>query len=204
MEVYEKKIKLLEKQRKDVSLLFLLLIPFVPLREKLVVVFFPSLTCFTACYRYWRWTNSGTFSGTPWSHSLNRRYSNDSFIVMESVGRCCVLGWFRVAEWELLLPISLCQNSLNLLKIFFFKLFCFHFDAQTSSVCLHQCVQWTTTCRNTNNRTGEFRSENKQEQRSLISHQRALECIVMHVKTCDRSALCPINNHIFSRFSNTR
>lgn len=57
VEVYEKKIKLLEKQRKDVSLLFLLLIPFVPLREKLVVVFvffFPSLTCFTVCYRYWR------------------------------------------------------------------------------------------------------------------------------------------------------
>lgn len=54
VEVYEKKIKLLEKQRKDVSLLFLLLIPFVPLREKLVVVFFPSLTCFTACYRYSR------------------------------------------------------------------------------------------------------------------------------------------------------
>lgn len=39
VEVYEKKIKLLEKQRKDVSLLFLLLIPFVPLREKHVVVF---------------------------------------------------------------------------------------------------------------------------------------------------------------------
>lgn len=39
VEVYEKKIKLLEKQRKDVSLLFLLLIPFVPLRENLVVVF---------------------------------------------------------------------------------------------------------------------------------------------------------------------
>lgn len=37
VEVYEKKIKLLEKQRKDVSRLFLLLIPFVPLREKLVV-----------------------------------------------------------------------------------------------------------------------------------------------------------------------
>lgn len=31
VEVYEKKIKLLEKQRKDVSLLFLLLVPFVPL-----------------------------------------------------------------------------------------------------------------------------------------------------------------------------
>lgn len=40
VEVYEKKIKLLEKQRKDVSLLFLLLIPLVPSREKLVVVCF--------------------------------------------------------------------------------------------------------------------------------------------------------------------
>lgn len=42
-EVYEKKIKLLEKQRKDVSLLFLLLIPFVPL-GKTRGHFFPQVS----------------------------------------------------------------------------------------------------------------------------------------------------------------
>lgn len=41
LEVYEKKIKLLEKQRKDVSLLFLLLVPFVPL-GKTCGRFFPK------------------------------------------------------------------------------------------------------------------------------------------------------------------
>lgn len=49
-----------------------------------------------AADRYWRWTSSGTFSGTPWSHSLNRRYSNDFTAVVTGVGRLryWVLHWY--------------------------------------------------------------------------------------------------------------
>lgn len=106
VEVYEKKIKLLEKQRKDVSLflLLLLILFFFFYQGKVSVYLFPIhlmllVSLSGTAYRSWRWISSGTFSGTPWSHSLNRRYSNDFAAVMTGVGRrrpLLMLGiWMR-------------------------------------------------------------------------------------------------------------
>lgn len=68
-------------------------------------------------YRYWRWTSSGTFSGTPWSHSLSKRYSNDFTAVVKGVGRhSCVLD-----SWILLIPLkNIFSYAFALLSLFLF------------------------------------------------------------------------------------
>lgn len=53
-----------------------------------------------AADRFWRWTSSGTFSGTPWSHSLSRRYSNDFTAAVNNVGRPV---WFKRANPKIIL-----------------------------------------------------------------------------------------------------